>query len=280
MQAKKGEANFNCVQAIDGIDRANFWQPLDRHYQSQLLFIYNNCLPLVDDSSRQALIGSLLKHLQFIGEQSTGYDYTLNLARSYSLLGLYLDRSFYQTAADYYKSLLVINPNILSAYQDYGRMLIWSGDYAQAEVVLRQGIAKSPIQLAGYQSGTHQFLATNYTYYLWQLVGDCAYNQGHFSEALKIYQEVEAKNLVSKDLYQSIADSYYQLKDYQQSEKYLLHALELAPHDLGVNLKLANLYLELNNLKRALVFTEATLQVAPNNQEASNLINKIKALQK
>lgn len=221
MQAKKGEANFNCVQAIDGIDSANAWQPLDPHYQSQLLFIYNNCLPLVDDSSRQVLIESLLKHLQLVGERPTSYDFTLNLARSYSLLGLYLDRSFYQAAADYYKSLLAINPNILSAYQDYGRMLIWSGDYAQAEVILRQGIAKSPIQLTGSQSGTHQFLATSYTYYLWQLVGDCAYNQGHFSEALKIYQEVEAKNLVSKDLYQSIADSYYQLGDYRQSTNYL-----------------------------------------------------------
>lgn len=275
MQAKIAEANMDCAGTIEAANYSNELQALNKFYQEKLLFMYNNCLPLVDDPTREAMIESLLNQIESIDQSVLNYDLTLNLARVYSLLGFYSSQEYYKLAADQYHKLFKINPSILSAYQDYGRMLIWSGDYQQAETVLRQGIAMSPMHLADYSSGGYQELTANHTYGLWKLVGDCAYNQRHFKEALEIYQDIEKHNLVSLELYKNIADSYYQLKQYRQVEVYLLKGFSLSSDNLNNNLALSRFYLSQKQFTEARKFAQLVLQIDPSQPEALKIIDQL-----
>jgi O-antigen ligase/Tfp pilus assembly protein PilF len=273
MQAKVAEANMDCAGTIEAINLTSDWQPLNQYYQEKSLFMYSNCLPLVDEPTRQAMMSSLLHQIQSIGQDHSNYDLTLNLARVYSLLGFYFDKVYYASAELEYQRLLTINPSILSAYQDYGRMLIWSGEYQQAENILRRGIALSPMQLSDYSSGGYHELTASHTYGLWKLIADCAYNQKRFKEALDIYQDIEQHNLISLELYKNIADSYYQIKQYHQVESYLLKGFALAPDDLNNNLAIARFYLSQKNLAEARKFAQLVLQSSPLQPEALKIID-------
>lgn len=278
MKAKVAEARLDCAGVITNLSQTIAWQPLDLYYQEKFIFMSNNCLPLIDQSSRKQVLRALLEQLSKLRERPYDYDLTLNIARSYSLFAYYFDPKYYAEAEGYYQQLIQLNPDILSAYQDYGRMKIWAGDYETAKSIFRQGIARSPMQISNYQDFGYTDLINSQTYYLWQLIATCDYNQKHFKEALAVYLDIESKNLVSVELYKNIADSYYQLKNYAQTELYLQKALALVPTDANINAGLASFYAERGDLAKAKSFAEAALLINPDHREAREIIAKLKLI--
>jgi len=68
-----------------------------------------------------------------------------------------------------------------------------------------------------------------------------SYKDGHYNEAIKLYQEIESKDSVSSTLYYNIANSYYKLNSVANTIYYYEKALKLDPlnFDASNNLEFA-----------------------------------------
>ncbi|WNZ73669.1 tetratricopeptide repeat protein [Borreliella garinii] len=155
-----------------------------------------------------------------------------------------------------------LNPNNLDART----ILIWSliaiGEYkrAEKEAVVGLGIKKYDIRII-------------------QALGEAYFFQKNYENALKYFQEyisLDSKGARIIKVYNLIADSFYELKRYNEADFAYEHALRFAPNNQNLLIKLARSRINANNKILAEEALIKLLTISPNNLEAKNLLEELK----
>lgn len=153
MLAKRAEFRNDCGSTLRYANHMLNYFAVSEKLRQDYVLLNVNCLPFVSDEDDRRLVAENI--LEVLGEEKTWpfvYSLTLERARAYAVLGVYLDAAYYERAEKIYQSLIAFNSDITFHYQDYARMKMWSGDYAAAERIILQGLAVTP----SVDQGFHQ----------------------------------------------------------------------------------------------------------------------------
>ncbi|SCW28176.1 TPR repeat-containing protein [Borreliella japonica] len=155
-----------------------------------------------------------------------------------------------------------LNPNNLDART----ILIWSliaiGEYkrAEKEAIMGLGIKKYDIRII-------------------QALGEAYFFQKNYENALKYFQEyisLDPKGARIIKVYNLIADSFYELKRYNEADFAYENALRFAPNNQNLLIKLARSRINAKNKVLAEEALIKLLAISPNNLEAKDLLEKLK----
>jgi len=269
MKAKKAEARYNCLGAMDNMNKAVGWQPTNLYYKEQYIFIHNNCFPsLTNKNDMIIVLNNILAQIDSYPESEYGYHIVMNTAHAYSIFGYYLDKKYYAEAQKFYLKLITLNPDISVNYQDYGRMMAWAGDYNSAIKIYENGIKVTPP--LGSPNSLDQIVYFN------QLIAQSYEKLGNLDKSLEYYFEVERLQPYYVVIYNDIAKVYQKKKDSVKAIEYFKKGLKLAPNDSAWSFNLAVYYNELGRFKEAWPYAEEALKLNPTDQATIKLTQEIK----
>lgn len=270
MKAKKAEARYDCLGAMDNMNKAVSWQPTNFYYKEQYIFIHNNCFPsLTNKNDMIIVLNNILAQIDSYPESEYGYHIIMNTAHAYSIFGYYLDKKYYIDAQNFYLKLIALNPDISVNYQDYGRMKAWAGDYQSAIKIYEDGLKVTPP--VGSPNGLKQIV------YFKQLIAQAYEKLGNLDKALEYYLEVEKLQPEYILVYNDIAKIYQTKKQPDKAIEYFKKGLKLAPEDVAWSFNLAIYYSELGRFKEARPYAEEALKLNPTDQATINLTKEIQA---
>ncbi|WPM05797.1 tetratricopeptide repeat protein [Borreliella sinica] len=174
---------------------------------------------------------------------------------------LYKERKFKEAISNTLEEIR-LNPNNLDART----ILIWSliaiGEYkrAEKEAIIGLGIKKYDIRII-------------------QALGEAYFFQKNYENALKYFQEyvsLDSNGARIIKVYNLIADSFYELKRYNEADFAYENALRYAPNNQNLLIKLAKSRINANNKILAEEALIKLLTISPNNVEAKNLLEELK----
>ncbi|MEI6378625.1 MAG: O-antigen ligase family protein [Candidatus Falkowbacteria bacterium] len=276
LKTKIGEARGDFRMMLDNIELTRSWFPLDAYYREQYVYIYNNSMDAI--GSKQSLQDAFINITSEIEGFSTGergrYYVLSDIAHSYSLFGLYLDKKYYPEAAKAYEQMISLAPYLTVTYQDYGRMWMWAGEYDRAISLFKRGLSIMPYSVDPRVVISRDILLLQ-KHYFNSLLCDCYYAKQNWTKALGFCLEAEKQQAdIGRNL-KEIADIYRQLGDRQQTLLYLGKAIIADQSNADWPLEAAKLAQELGNRQKALKFAKNAVALNPNNQEALKLVAEL-----
>ncbi len=165
---------------------------------------------------------------------------------SYAYLNLsliYYHTKRFEKAIEYAKEAIKINKDIESAYEVYGRSLMFMGRFQEAEKVFLQMEKNLDRESPAYISISD----FDYRYFL----GFCQFNLGKYRESIENLKRVSANQKERENIDFYIGTAYYKLKDYKNAILHLKMALEKDSHHYDTWNNLGNIYLAMEDLDSA-----------------------------
>lgn len=171
------------------------------------------------------------------------------LASAYSWMsnfGYLIPDSAYQTARMAAEKALVLNPNISEAHAAIGAVhLLYNWDFPNAGKALQTALDINPGNIYARQMMTLQCLAT-----------------GNASCALEHAAKIASMDPLSSFSNAIYGRTLYFTRNYEQSEKQLLHSLELDPGNWLIHAYLGETQLESGNNEAAIVHLEEAVRLS------------------
>lgn len=278
MQVKKAEAIGDCHNVLDNMEKVMEWYPVSGFYQRMYLFHSINCFSAVTTGSgQQQIIKNVLEEVATFKLKEIQYYGLIDLAHTYSILGYYANSSYYKLADSYYENLLAISKNITVVYQDYGRLKLWQGKFAEARQILNQGIAVTPSLVNAPANREHTKAIARQLAYFHDLIGLTYFSEKDLVKAALEYQKALNIDPTLSSPYKELADIAYENKDIKTAIDYNKKGFNLDEKNSLWPMALAVLYLEKGDKLTALSYAHIAKDIEPNNQQVIALIKRIEA---
>ena len=136
-----------------------------------------------------------------------------------------------------------------------GDLYLAQGDYDRGIAAYRHGIGMSPLNPNRYKKA-----------------GDALLGQSRYQEAADILKGALVNKVHFKELYDFLSRAHYNLKDYENSAKYIRRAVEKEPENITYLNQLALSLKECGDLEEAKKFYNKVIKLDPDNKQA--LFNK------
>lgn len=163
-----------------------------------------------------------------------------------SLGGFYHQNNQYEQAIPFYQEALKLNPEYGLAYYNLGNALNASGQYTQAvDAYLRAIDLKSDLSVAV------------------QNVANTLFENGDLDAALPLYKSLAEKMPIS-DHYYNLGIVYKKLGEFEAAEKAFISAQQLAPNDIDVLLRLAEVFHAQGATQKSIDMYQQVLDIQPN----------------
>lgn len=278
MQVKKAEARQSCRAVLDNMEKVMEWYPISHYYARAYFFHATNCFSAVDSSvSQRQLANNMLEQAKSLNPKENQFYTLIDLSHAYSIMGYYIDRSYFDTAEQYYKELIEQSKFITINYQDYGRMKLWQGKAAEARQLFTQGLAvMPPLDKAAAGSGHTTAIAKQIAYFH-DLIGLSYYNERDFTKSAQEYKIALSIDPTLTSSYKQLADIAYQLGRRDEAITYNEQAFAIDPNNSLWPVGLAVLYSEKKDYKKALHYAELAKELDPESDKVVKILEEIKA---
>ena len=177
----------------------------------------------------------------------------------------------YESAIQYYKKALAINPSKEETYINLAQIYIEQGKYDPAAQICEKGLLVIPdsAELKKYLASSKVYTANKIYENATKL-----FNEKKYKEAINQYSKIPNK---TREVNLAIASCYWQIKDYKNANKYYQEILLSNPNDIEVLNNSAYAYYSLNDIENAKITASKILSIDKNNTDAQNLIKDIEA---
>ncbi len=176
-------------------------------------------------------------------------------------------------AVEYYLKAMNLNPAKEETYINLAQIYLDEKNFDAASEICQKGLLNLPNnkQLSQYLQDTKTYsTATIYE------KATKLYNNKQYSQALSEYLKIKEKN---NDVKTMIAACYFELKDYNNANRYYLEILNTNPNDKYALLNSAWAYYSLNDTNNAKNKLEKLLALDSQNQGAKDLLKEIQGLE-
>jgi tetratricopeptide (TPR) repeat protein len=276
MQVKKAEARKDCRATLDNMEKVMTWYPVSHYYARAYLHHSVNCFSAVSSpQSRQQLVNNIIDQVAVLPSRENQFHTLTDLAHAYSILGYYANEKYYATAEKYYHELLAINPVITVTYQDYGRMRLWQGRFAEAREIFGKGLAVTP-SIEQAPDASHLPAIVRQTAYFHDLIGLSYVDEHDIDKAIAEYQKAIAIDPTMTSPYKELADIAYQRKDLALAIAYNKEGFSFEPENPLWPIGLATLYLEKKDFTNAIYYAKLGAQLDPTNEKIKDLLRELK----
>ncbi len=165
---------------------------------------------------------------------------------SYAYLNLsiiYYHKKVFEKAINMAKMAIKINKDIESAYEIWGRSLLYLGRFKEAEKVFldveKRVDRESPAYIKISDFDHKYYLATT------------QFNMGKYEEAIENFKNVSIRQQEKENIDFLIGMSYYKLKDFRKAIEYFRKSIQRDSSHYDSWNNLGNAYLQLDKLKKA-----------------------------
>lgn len=179
----------------------------------------------------------------------------------------------YQSALEYYKKALSLDSSKEETYINLASIYIEQKDFQAAGDICQKGLLVMPnnAQLNNYIKDIEKYSVAS--------IYDKAaqyYNNGQYKAALEEYLKIKDKDNSAKMM---IAACYFELKDFNNANKYYLEILNTEPNNKEAILNSAWAYYSLNDTNNAKLKVQNLLNIEPTNANAKELLAQINQLE-
>lgn len=201
----------------------------------------------------------LLKAIKFFPESETNY-----LSYVYLNLSLiYYHLKNFDTAIEYAKKAIHINKNIETAYEVWGRSLMYLGRLDEAERIFLRLEDKIDRESPSY------IKISNFDYrYFLALI---QFNLGKYREAIENFKKIDIIKKEEENIDFHIGLSYYKLKEFNLAITYFQRALEKDPAHYDSWNNLGKIYIETGNYEKAKECCKRALDIREGEEAIFNL---------
>lgn len=274
-KVKKAEQKGDCQAVLQNLDAMTAWYPLNQAYNRAYLHHVTNCFSAIDSPEDYKNFGrALLEQISLIPEKERQFYTLINISHSYSIMGFYVDKKYYQDAEKVYQHMLEIDPYITTTYQDYGRMKLWAGEPEEARAIFQQGINVLPPlnvnQVIYHRQGIVDQLA-----YFYNLIATSYSDQGNYEEAVVWFEKSLTVNASLPSTYQSLADTYRKAGEVDQAIEATKKAFRLDRTNSLWMLNLAVLYKEKGDREVAKKYIGEALVMSPDDKTIQALAQEL-----
>ncbi len=277
MQVKKAEARQDCAAVLENMENVMEWYSISHFYARAYLFHNVNCYSaLSTDQSRKQIIANIADQAASIPQKEMQFYSLIDLAHAYSILGYYGDAKYYRLADTFYRRLMEINPVITVAYQDYGRMKLWQGDFVAARELFVRGIEVMPDLSQAVVNSEHTTTLARQLAYFHDLIGLSYYNEKNYTKARPEFERAISIDPKLTSSIKKLADIAYQSGDKKKAIEYNLKGFELEPQNSLWPLGLALIYKEEANMNAARRYVMQGLLLDPQNEQLKALQDSLK----
>ena len=172
---------------------------------------------------------------------------------------LFYDKGEIDEAQKGFIQVLALHPDHEEANNKLGLIYVKKNMNAKAEAIFRRLIDVNPQNPVFYSN-----------------LGLALYNQQHMDEALEAYQKAISLNPRTEAYYVQMAQIYKELDKKMAAVNSYSRALEINNRNHGLYFATAELLVDLKAFKEAIAYLEGLLEIQPYNEEAKDLIRKIK----
>ncbi|MCX6792477.1 MAG: O-antigen ligase family protein [Candidatus Falkowbacteria bacterium] len=276
-QVKKGEAEKDCWKIVNNIESVMEWYPASHYYSRAYLHHNVNCLSAISsEEAKNKLINNIIDQTKNIPPKEIQLYTLIDLSHAYSILGYYSDPKYYGIAEKYYQEMLLINPNITTTYQDYGRMKLWQAKYKEARKIFLDGITASPSLEKAVSGSGHTTVIAEQLGYFYHLIGLTYSGEKNFDQAIINYKKALGIYPETVSAYKELADIAYQQKNIKLAIEYNKKGFAIDFNNSLWPFGLASLYLELGDKTTALRYANEVKNIDPNNEKINGLMEKLK----
>lgn len=276
-EVKKAEVRGDCAAMLDGMDTVVRWYPLSAFYNRQYLHHGTNCFSsLNSEADYQQLGKSLAEHLNALPPEENQFYTLIDLSHTYSILGFYVDKKYYEEAEKIYQQMLSLSPYITTTYQDYGRMKLWQQKSEEAIAIFKKGIEVIP-PLEEAKIEAHRTDIVEQLGYFKTLIGMAYVNKGDSQSAIQWYKEALATDAKQTAAYKNLADIYYQLGDIKTAIEYNEKASRIDKENNLWFFNLGLLYKEQGNITAARKYAQEALRLSPEDQKIKDLVKELES---
>lgn len=172
----------------------------------------------------------------------------------------------YDNAITYYQKAMNINPSKEETYLNMAQIYLEKKNYAAASEICQKGLMYVPsnAKLNEYLADIKEFSASSQ-----YETATALYESGQYQKAIAEYNKIQNK---TKEVKLALASCYWQLKDYQNANKYYLDLLNQEPNNEEILESSAWAYYSLNDYDNSKKMAQRVLNINKNNQDMNNLI--------
>ncbi len=241
--------------------------------------VYENILALEpnNQNAKAEIDDIILNH--FSGEKLQNYMQQLALknpnnyeAQFNYALELHKNKN-YQKATEFYNKAIALNSSKEESYINLAQIYIEQKNYEKAKETINKGLMILPNnsklsqylqEVKNYDANAQYDLATK------------LFEQKNYKAAINEYLKIQNKN---DDVKSAIAGCYWELKDYQNANKYYLDILKNQPNNTEYLTSSAWAYYSLNDYNNAKSMANRVLLLDKTNADAKNIIANIEEIQ-
>ena len=175
----------------------------------------------------------------------------------------------YDNAIEYYNRALNLNPGKEEVYLNLAQIYIEQKNYALASQTCQKGLLVLP-----QSKKINQILADakNYSASSKYIEATKLYDQGQYKQSLSAFLQIQEK---TKEVNMAIANCYWQMKDYQNANKYYNDVLIQEPNNLDALISSAWAYYSTNDYTNAKMMASKALMYDKANKDAKDILNSI-----
>lgn len=175
----------------------------------------------------------------------------------------------YENAVAYYQKAMNIDPSKEETYLNIAQIYLEKKDYNAASAICQKGLVYIPnnTKLSEYLNEIKEFSASSQ-----YETATALYDARQYQKALVEYNKIQNK---TKEVNLAIASCYWQLKDYNNANKYYLNLLNQEPNNEEILVSSAWAYYSLNDFDNSKKMAQRALNINANNQDMNNLIRDI-----
>lgn len=267
VKALKSFRASDCRGVMDNLEKTIGLSPNSLYYQENYLFLSLNCLTLVKNKIDQAEFYNGLNWLIEEIDDKEFYGIKANLARAYTLFGLYFDPAYYGRAEKIFNELILAFPKVDSAYEDLGKQKAWQGDYLRAIELYRQAIGVLPALDHPDLNAKHREQVAAELVRLYEALGRAYLKIEAFDLARDYFKKGLSLDPYRATLYKDLADTHYLKGELKQAIVLNQRGWTLSPGDYHWPLSLSLLYRDKKDLVKARLYLNEALKLKPEDEE-------------
>jgi tetratricopeptide (TPR) repeat protein/O-antigen ligase len=255
-----------CGPAVENIEKVIFLSPNDRYYQEGYLYVNVNCFPSFDKKKQFELFGAMLSQIKSINDRLS-YGLLVNIARSYSLFGAYINKIYYHDSEKIFNELIVDYPYVSIAYEDLARQKMQEEDYRGVIKVVERALTILPPPDHPDLNQPHREQVKSAAVRFYELIGQAYVKIKNYSLARKYYNQAIKFRPYRSTLFKSLADTYYLAGEYDQAVNVIKRGQRLNPTDYNWYLSLSLIYRDQKDLPAAKKYLLEAMKLSPDNEQ-------------
>lgn len=253
----------DCGGAAGNMEKAMRLNSNSDYYKENNIFLSLNCFFLAEsDSERNFLLKNISNGIEITGDEKS-YGILINTARAYSLLGFYVDASYYAEAEKIFNDLILKFPYFTSVYEDFARHKIALQDYSGAIKILSKAIEILPPTNHKYLNNQHRSQISAIAARLYESAGMAHFKMKNYESAVENYEKGLKFDPYRATLYKNTADVYYAKNNFDKAIELNLRGFALNPSDYHWPLSLSFLYKDKKDFEAEKNYFDQAVKMAP-----------------